>query len=1118
VAKKKLYISIDSTIDGKDYLKQALGCVQYEETSSYEIPEPPPESLKHGEVWNSEYTFYTKFGDSNRKLNADLNSTFVGMIEDHYGTTRAGYRAFINNSLAKNASAATSRTSTYGTENTNIYRSLMSLEINPARLVPVDENKVLPNFKIPCRIFSNPTYPMSDKSWQTMWLGGEINNTVYKNLVDPDTVFYDHSFLVTCFDDQLDLLSFTGMPGIGASDPFTLDSELGMSVRGQYKNYNKWIQKYQDWESDKHELLLPSLMFEANYVSEQASLRSDIAAAVSGDWDTTYGETEQTEVRKMLNTKVGEGLDRWPWVYYLERMNDYPSYYTLFNYYFPLSLTNITLNPDISVLTSLRTLSSETFLFYPTVASARPLPNFLSDELARSNDGPNTRLETKMRSDMEVDQWYGDYWINAHKPRDLENKVKHVQKNVMFAQSYWGEQAYLRGGGFNLRQNYAKIKIDSAYGDITGAGTPPQSANNKGIVINLKRHQPFDMGNYLTREQLHSVVDKTARRLLPKMLQGENRYNFPWNIRKAIEVHQFSGKFLETLKDIDNNNFTNFKYKTFPLKLSSEVDQPIHHKDGAVTSYNKKETSEVKLEGFDFVNYLLYMLNNYGEAVNDDFVFLGGRDSTNGATYSDNLLYRFSNTKSLLKVMDSTLDSLDIYTRYLQQSNIDKVINVETGTGFSLFQELVYKNLFNPRLSFTECLSYKIEKSIAGNNIQNWWVWNSTEDANENSLVINDSQVKYGKDYTYMCYGYFIVLSHKYKYSDFRLTKQTNNYDTNGDGVVDKYCVEFYEPLSKLVAPQVFSIASSEGKQPDSVEYHDLAQYNSFATSEYDISDSPQLADFHLNIEPCFKVIKVPLFKKTCAVFDNPGNKITAVPFHIIDNQNKIGFNISQDSWKQSPYPVCLNQKEVELRTRYLNSKDLFLTNNIKQVSESPARYLEVYRTDKKPNSYYDFNLKLVSKIDLRIPGENYNRTEYTFADKITPNKKYYYLFRYITENGMPGHPSTIYECKLADDGGYKYALFDTVDTSKFGVEENRQTNTTFKKIFQIEPNIKQMQLNFGEADFRSPANTQLDKVTVGATDSKIWDKKFKIRLTSKKSGKILDLNLKFNLHDKDLS
>mgnify|MGYP003132287628 FL=1 len=626
------------------------------------------------------------------------------------------------------------------------------------------------------------------------------------------------------------------------------------------------------------------------------------------------------------------------------------------------------------------------------------------------------------------------------------------------------------------------------------------------------------MQEAMGQEEYHEAIDKQARRLVPDMSFHENRYNYPWNIRKAIEAHDFSGKFLETLKDVDNNNFTNFQYKEYPLKGSSEVDLPIYHDDGAISSYKKREVYDVKLQGFDFIQYLLYIINNYGEAVNDDFVFLGTRDTTNGATFSDNLLYRFTNTKSALKMLDSTLDSLNIYTHYLQQENIDHIIDVEDGFNFQLPQELVYNYFFNPRLSFTECLAYKIEKSNAGNNIQNWWIWNSSQDAKENSLVINDSQVKYGKDYTYTCYGYFLVLSHKYKYSDFRLTKQTNNYDTNSDGAVDQYCVQFYEPLSKLIAPQIFAIASTEGRQPKSTEYHDLAEYNSFATAEYDISNSPSLADFYLNVEPCFKVIKVPLFKKTCAVFDNPGNKITVVPFHIIDNQNKIGFNISQDSWKPFPYPPCLNEKEVELRTRYLSSKDLFLTNNIKQVSESPARYLEVYRTDKKPDSYYDFNLKRVSNIDLRIAGEKYNRTEYTFADKLTPNKTYYYLFRYVTENGMPGHPSRIYECKVVDDGGYKYALFDTVNTSEFGVKENRQTNTTFKKLFQIEPHIKQMQLNYGEADFTSPANTQLDKVTIGASKSKIWDKKFKIRMTSKKSGKIVDLNLKFNIQDKDLS
>lgn len=60
----------------------------------------------------------------------------------------------------------------------------------------------------------------------------------------------------------------------------------------------------------------------------------------------------------------------------------------------------------------------------------------------------------------------------------------------------------------------------------------------------------------------------------------------------------------------------------------------------------------------------------------------------------------------------------------------------------------------------------------------------------------------------------------------------------------------------------------------------------------------------------------------------------------------------------------------------------------------------------------------MVSRIDLRIPNEEYNLKDYIAVDKIVPNKTYYYVFRFISENGMPSWPSSIIEARLVNDGG----------------------------------------------------------------------------------------------------
>ena len=54
--------------------------------------------------------------------------------------------------------------------------------------------------------------------------------------------------------------------------------------------------------------------------------------------------------------------------------------------------------------------------------------------------------------------------------------------------------------------------------------------------------------------------------------------------------------------------------------------------------------------------------------------------------------------------------------------------------------------------------------------------------------------------------------------------------------------------------------------------------------------------------------------------------------------------------------------------------------------------------------------------------------------------------------------------------------------------------------------------------DYEKSASDQVGNLIVGTAQEKLWDKRFKIRLTSKKTAKKLDLNMGFNYRTKDLS
>jgi len=265
------------------------------------------------------------------------------------------------------------------------------------------------------------------------------------------------------------------------------------------------------------------------------------------------------------------------------------------------------------------------------------------------------------------------------------------------------------------------------------------------------------------------------------------------------------------------------------------------------------------------------------------------------------------------------------------------------------------------------------------------------------------------------------------------------------------------------------------------------------------------------------------MFSKTLGVYDNPGNAITCIPFQFLDASNKIGFNALYEDFESDLYPTIVTPEDGELMVNYLHAKDLLPVDEIVEFSQSPSRFIEIYRITKKPAQYSDFANALISTIDLKMKNSFLNYSDYIIPSEIATNKKYYYLFRFVTENGAPGHISKVLQCELIDDGGYVYSLFNVVDEEDFGEELFTQVSKTVKKIFQLEPNMAQMVLNDENVDYDQPAASQVNLMDLGASairdiDGSLWDKKFKIRLTSKKTGKKLDINVNFNIQTENFT
>ena len=165
----------------------------------------------------------------------------------------------------------------------------------------------------------------------------------------------------------------------------------------------------------------------------------------------------------------------------------------------------------------------------------------------------------------------------------------------------------------------------------------------------------------------------------------------------------------------------------------------------------------------------------------------------------------------------------------------------------------------------------------------------------------------------------------------------------------------------------------------------------------------------------------------------------------------------------------------------------------------------EVFRMTEKPASVEDFaNFKI---LDAK---NKHSSTSVVFKDPVIPNKKYYYMFRAVNLIGVPSNPTPVFEVELIKDAQSSKIISKAVTLEK----ETMLHDKTFKSLLQIMPAFQQRVFD-DEAE--TVANLEsfdkkINDLSLGTAADKVWGKKFKIRVKSKDTGKIIDLNVKFNI------
>ncbi len=382
-------------------------------------------------------------------------------------------------------------------------------------------------------------------------------------------------------------------------------------------------------------------------------------------------------------------------------------------------------------------------------------------------------------------------------------------------------------------------------------------------------------------------------------------------------------------------------------------------------------------------------------------------------------------------------DASSSFIRSLMSLVLSEKVKTIVKNNFRSFKEMI-----DGKPCYSETVLYRIEKKSGNQPIQDFYFLNAN-DIDIQSFI--DTQVKYGKEYTYTLYCYEMVVGTSYNYRNMR----------------------------KFPGNEQYVLAS--------VVYR-----------------------------PSVKLVEIEKFSKTVKIVDSPNAApdVEVVPFK--GNKNKFRMLLNSISDRYLKEPVIVEDSELASIEDIMMNQDLKnrrVGKILYNTDDHPVSF-EVYRINEHPSSYKDFaGSKLISiKTDVSLETK-LKATTATYDDHIQPNRKYYYLFRTVDVHGNLSYPSEVHQVEIVDNSGIVFLLHDVVEMKKI---KPTQPSISFKKYLHIKPSFENLEVNETKSNINSSILEGTSKATLGIAEEGAWNRKFRMRVTSKKTGKKIDLDFQF--------
>jgi hypothetical protein len=729
-------------------------------------------------------------------------------------------------------------------------------------------------------------------------------------------------------------------------------------------------------------------------------------------------------------------------------------------------------------------------------------------------------------------------------------KNSEVQKNIVIMQSVMD----LIKGSYHSAETPHCLKFEASMPSVTNTITDQTEFTRiKSLIELLDRHDlDYTVLKTLVEDNYYSIFSENSDPTI--LLDPQNQYKivssneYPWGSTSRAwkpMIVPDEVKTFPTLKFTDQNIRS---LSFWGQRAAPPTDLDDASRNPYLNSFSSKAEANT-----NFLEEEVYP----SESFNSSHIFL---DIPGHEDPDQPFIKRIPDAAvtSMLSLLGPDSE------QYTEPETIKELTSLKQDGG----QTRTFSQILEGEKASSEILYFQINKYLehsspggqAGQHLlQTFWMPNAPE---FNPKHFIDSQITSNDDKTfiYKIFAWTAIYGNKYYYKLSGVNAFVTYEQDKPDNLpsLSDFFENNYRNLDIETGAEIFDMLTFISHQIDGnfplITKSEIQDSGASSDSIYNIN-------FHTETYPDIKLIKVPFHPvggvvDSTQVFRPPPSPpaVEIVPYEGVDNSLLFLLNARVGATHKDFIVGIEDKDNTQIQTIYealISSAKGWNANDLEQefITQDVKRF-EIFRLDKKPSSYSDFAPENGGKkIELIPPTtkgtyEGFGGTNFSFDNgpqdlsivastaqfrsAVVPNKKYYYTFRVIDQEDYFSNPTPVYQVEIINDGGTIYPLIDIVD---FDIENNLQTKKTVRKYIHIIPTLEHSMLNFshnlGHADFENDtAGSYINKLTgkkpilgiVPNSNLIIPEEHYaeegkknylKLRLTSKKTGKKIDINFR---------